>query len=60
VGLSEAELQALPAEETQALVERARRRLGEAQPHYVIDTLPDILPVLDEINARLAAGETPL
>jgi phosphonoacetaldehyde hydrolase len=60
VGLSEVELNERSAEETRALVERARRQLSEARPHYVIDGVPDILPVLDEINARLAAGETPL
>lgn len=37
----------------------ARRKLAEAQPHYVIDSLADIEPVIEEIEARLRAGESP-
>jgi phosphonoacetaldehyde hydrolase len=60
VGLSEAELEGRPAAEREALFERARDRLRRARPHYVVDSVADILPVLDEIDERLAGGETPL
>jgi phosphonoacetaldehyde hydrolase len=60
VGLSEAELETRPAAEREALLERARERLRRAHPHYVVDGVADILPVLQEIDERLAAGETPL
>jgi phosphonoacetaldehyde hydrolase len=60
IGLSEAELETRPAAEREALVERARERLRRAHPHYIVDGVVDILPVLQEIDERLAAGEAPL
>ena len=33
--------------------------LRKAGAHYVIDSLADIEPVIDDINARLARGERP-
>jgi phosphonoacetaldehyde hydrolase len=60
VGLSEAELSGRSAAERSDLIESARARLLQARPHYVVDGVPDILPVLDRIDQRLAAGDTPL
>jgi phosphonoacetaldehyde hydrolase len=60
VGLSEAELNARSAAERTELIEKARGRLRQARPHHVVDSVSEILPVLDEINERLAAGHTPL
>ncbi len=60
VGLSEDELASRPESERTALIEGARNRLSEARAHYVVDGVADILPVLDEIEERLAAGQTPL
>jgi phosphonoacetaldehyde hydrolase len=60
VGLSEAELEGRPAAERTQLIEKARVRLRQARAHYVVDGVPEILPVLDEIDRRLAAGDTPL
>jgi phosphonoacetaldehyde hydrolase len=60
VGLSEAELDGRSAAERTQLIERARGRLRQARAHYVVDSVPEILPVLDEIDRRLAAGDTPL
>jgi phosphonoacetaldehyde hydrolase len=59
VGLSDAELAALPTAEQHALVSRAYDRLLAAGAHYVVDGIGDVPPVLDEINARLSAGERP-
>lgn len=40
--------------------EAATKALKEAQPHYVIDTVADLLPVLDDIEARLQRGSRPV
>lgn len=37
----------------------AVRRLEAAGAHYVIDSIADLPPVIEAINARLAAGERP-
>jgi len=37
----------------------ARRALTEAGAHYVLDTVADLLPVLDDIAERTARGERP-
>ena len=59
VGLSEAEFTALSAADAQARLATAYATLEQAGAHYVVDGLGDILPILDDIEARLAAGETP-
>jgi phosphonoacetaldehyde hydrolase len=59
IGLSQPEAEALPAEERELHLARARERLHTAGAHYVVDSIADVLPVLDQINARLASGERP-
>ena len=59
VGLNAADLAALPAPERDRLNKVATERLYAAGAHYVIDRFTDIVPVLDEIEERLAAGEKP-
>ncbi len=59
VGLTEEELNILGDTARQARVEQARCRLAEAGAHYVIESIADCDNVLDEIEARLRAGETP-
>jgi phosphonoacetaldehyde hydrolase len=49
----------LPAEEVEHRLERTRNILRQAGAHYVIDSLAEIEPVIEEINTRLARGETP-
>lgn len=60
VGLSEAELKGRSAAERTELIEKARGRLRRAGSHYVVDSVSEILPVLDAIDERLAAGHAPL
>ena len=60
VGLSYAEFQALPAEERDLRVANAREELQRAGAHYVVDTLADLDPVLDDIDARLKSAEKSL
>ena len=57
IGLSQAEVAALPPQDLAERLERARGRLAGA--HYVIDGVGDLPPVLDAIEARLAQGERP-
>lgn len=59
VGLSQAELSALSAEARRARVSAARARLASCGPHYLINTTAELLPVVDEISARIARGERP-
>ena len=59
VGLSSEELATRDADETERLRERATAELRAAGSHYVIDTVADLLPVVEAVGARLAAGETP-
>ncbi|MBT1065075.1 phosphonoacetaldehyde hydrolase [Bowmanella sp. Y26] len=57
VGLTLEEWQDLDAHRQQQLKAEAQQQLSQA--HYVIDSLADILPVLDDIEQRLARGERP-
>jgi phosphonoacetaldehyde hydrolase len=57
--LKEAEIARLPAEELRARLDRAYRRMAQTGAHYVVDTVADARPIIDEINCRLAAGQRP-
>jgi phosphonoacetaldehyde hydrolase len=59
VGLSATEWAALQAGEREAMRARARERFLSLGAHYVIDSAADLLPVIDRINERLAAGDRP-
>lgn len=59
VGLSAAEWAALPADEQRRRAGVATERLRAAGAHYVVDSIADIIPVIDTIEQRLAAGEKP-
>jgi phosphonoacetaldehyde hydrolase len=50
---------AMPEEEIQRRMAISRDVLEKTGAHYVIDSLADIEPVIDDINARLARGEKP-
>ncbi|MGA2992099.1 MAG: phosphonoacetaldehyde hydrolase [Candidatus Korobacteraceae bacterium] len=59
VGLSEQQLDALPAAERDHLLAAARQRLEAAGPHYIINTVFDLMPVIDIISSRISRGERP-
>lgn len=59
VGLAEADLRSRPAAEQAERVAAARVRLRSAAPHYVVDGPADVIPLLDQIDHRLARGEKP-
>ena len=59
VGLSLADWQALPANDQARLGGRAYDRMRRSGAHYVIDTIADLMPCMDDIQARIARGEKP-
>jgi phosphonoacetaldehyde hydrolase len=59
VGLSLAEWQKLPKPEQERLRQGAYTRMHQSGAHYVVDSIADILPCLDDIESRLARGERP-
>lgn len=59
VGLSLDDWQALDAADQDRHRHRAQLALREAGAHYTIDTIADLVPVIDAINARLQAGDKP-
>jgi phosphonoacetaldehyde hydrolase len=59
VGLTAAEWDVLPATERQVALSNAGSRLREAGAHYIAQSVADCPSIVDEIEARLAAGEKP-
>jgi phosphonoacetaldehyde hydrolase len=59
VGLDRQEMAALPADEKARLVRHAADTLKDAGAHYLISSIGELPPVLDEIEICLALGEHP-
>ena len=59
MGLTEAEIAALDPETRKYKLERAYKRMHQTGAHFVVDSIAQVVPCLDQINARLAAGERP-
>ena len=59
LGLSEQDLSALDPTTREQKRKRAYTRMAQAGAHYVVDSIADVLPLLDDINVRLANGERP-
>ncbi|MCC6616817.1 MAG: phosphonoacetaldehyde hydrolase [Anaerolineae bacterium] len=59
LGMSAAQAAALSPAELEARLHPIHDRLHRAGAHYVIDSAADLLPVLDDIERRLATGEMP-
>lgn len=59
LGLSEAEVAALPAEALGAKRNAIAKQFYQSGAHYVVDGIWDLCPVLDDIQARLQRGERP-
>ena len=59
IGLNELDIEALAPAELERRLSLARGQLTQAGAHYVVDGLWDCPAIVDEINARLARGETP-
>lgn len=59
MGLARDELAALDAAEHDRRIRAAYGRLYRAGAHYVINSIADLLPVIESIERRLEAGERP-
>lgn len=59
VGLTETELQALPFTERKQRIGSARKRLRQAGAHIVIDAVADLMPIVADIERRIARGAQP-
>ncbi|MFI4933802.1 MAG: phosphonoacetaldehyde hydrolase [Caulobacterales bacterium] len=59
VGLGLADYEALADADRRARVARAAAALRGAGAHFVVDTVADLLPVLDKISASILSGQTP-
>ncbi len=59
IGLPLKELEALDHAERQRRSQRAYTRMYQGGAHYVVDSIADILPCLDDIQERLARGDRP-
>ena len=59
MGLNEAEFSKLDAEERSWRLTRASTRMYQAGAHFVVDSIADVLPCLDDIERRLQQGERP-
>jgi phosphonoacetaldehyde hydrolase len=59
VGLPLQAWQALPEDQKALKRDRAYGRMQQCGAHYVIDTIADLMPCIDDIQARIRRGETP-
>lgn len=59
VGLSQEDLAKLSAAERHAKLAAARAKLAACGPHYIIESVADLMPVIDDITARIVRGERP-
>jgi len=59
VGLSQQDWDALPAPEKTAVLRRAEVAIQEHRPHFVVESVADLLPALEQIASRIAKGECP-
>jgi phosphonoacetaldehyde hydrolase len=59
MGLNEKEIAMLPIDDYNRRMTRAYERMHQAGAHYVVDSIADVLPCLDDIDRRLARGEKP-
>lgn len=59
IGLSEADLDALPKDRRDERLVNGRRRMLDAGAHFAVDGVADLVAVIDDIEARLAGGERP-
>jgi len=59
LGLTEEEIAAADPAALEIKLTRAYQRMQHSGAHYVVDSVADVMPVLDDINARLQRGERP-
>ena len=59
LGLTRQETEAMDPAQREGRLARIRRRYLEAGAHYTAEGIWDVLPVIDNVEARLANGERP-
>jgi phosphonoacetaldehyde hydrolase len=59
IGLPLKEVMALAPADREARRQRAYTRMHQCGAHYVVDSIADLVPCLDDIDHRLARGERP-
>ncbi len=59
VGLPLDKWEALAPSEKAARRTRAYRRMASSGAHFVVDTIADVMPCIDEIEARIRRGQAP-
>jgi phosphonoacetaldehyde hydrolase len=59
IGLSKPDYDALDPEIRAQKRQAAYRRMHMAGAHYVVDTIAEMMPCIDDIEARIARGERP-
>ena len=59
VGLPLKDVMALGSADREARRQRAYARMRLCGAHYVVDSIAELVPCLDDIEARLARGERP-
>ena len=59
IGMQLKDWKKLARKDQQRLREGAYTRMSQSGAHYVVDSIADILPCLDDIEARLGRGERP-
>jgi len=59
VGLSLKEWNALPMAQKEQRRARAYQRMQQCGAHYVVDSIADLMPCIDDIQARINRGERP-
>lgn len=59
MGLNADDVARLPKDEYDRRLKRAYDRLRATGAHYVVDSISEVYPLLDDIDARLARGERP-
>lgn len=60
IGLTRNALDALDPVDRDRRIREVKARFKEAGAHYVLDCTADVIPVIEDINKRLASGEQPL
>jgi phosphonoacetaldehyde hydrolase len=59
VGMTLKQWQALAQSEQRVKRERAHTRMRQCGAHYVVDSIADIMPCIDDIQARIRRSESP-
>ena len=59
IGLPLKDVEALDPADREQRRQRAHTRMQQCGAHYVVDSIADLLPCLDDIENRLARGERP-